>query len=234
MRYAVITGGTQGIGKAVAEKFLSEGFNIAICSRNIEDLAAVESEWNAKYPAGSVIKYQADLSIKEEVAAFATYVLANFPYVDALVNNAGLFLPGKLAEEPEEQLEMLMKVNLYSAYHLTRYLLPSMKQKQAGHIFNMCSVASLKAYNNGGAYSISKYALLGFSDNLRHELIQDRIKVTAVSPGATYSRSWESSGIDPDRIMETADIAKMIWAAYQLSPQANVEHIVIRPLQGDL
>ncbi|RYD57057.1 MAG: SDR family oxidoreductase [Sphingobacteriales bacterium] len=234
MRYAVITGATQGIGKAVAEKFLSEGFNIAVCSRSKDDLTAVESEWNNKYPAGSIAKYPADLSIKEDVVAFSTYVLANFPHVDVLVNNAGAFFPGKLGEEPDGQLEKLMATNLYSAYHLTRCFLPGMKERRSGHIFNMCSVASLKAYDNGGAYSISKYALLGFSDNLRHELMPDRIKVTAVCPGATYSRSWASSGIDPERIMESADIATMIWSAYELSPRANVDNIVLRPLQGDL
>src|SRR6185312_5050858 len=127
-----------------------------------------------------------------------------------------------------------MSVNLYSAYHLTRQLLPIIKEKKTGHIFNMCSVASLKAYPNGGSYGISKYALLGFSNNLREELIPFNIKVTALCPGATYSRSWEGSGVHPDRMMEGKDIADTLWASYTLSAQANVELIVIRPLKGDL
>ena len=103
-----------------------------------------------------------------------------------------------------------------------------------GHIFNICSIASLQAYPNGGSYSISKYALLGFSANLRLELKDKGIKVTAVCPGATYTNSWKGSGVSEERIMEADDIAKMIYAATQLSPQAVVEDIVLRPQLGDL
>jgi short-subunit dehydrogenase len=109
-----------------------------------------------------------------------------------------------------------------------------MIQAGAGHIFNICSIASLHAYPQGGSYSISKYALEGFSKNLREELKDKGIKVTGVYPGATYTNSWAGSGVAPSRIMEAEDIAKMIFAATQLSPQAVVEDIVMRPLLGDL
>ena len=99
-------------------------------------------------------------------------------------------------------------MNLYTAYHVTRAFLPSMMKKKSGHIFNMCSIASLSAYKNGGSYSISKYALMGFSKNLREELKPYNIKVTAVYPGAVYTSSWEGSGVEPQRIMEVNDIAK--------------------------
>ena len=234
MPYAIITGATQGMGKVIAEKLLAEGFSIAVCARNKKKLAAVVSEWNEKYPTASIIAYNADLSIKGEVSAFADFVLSEFNEIDLLVNNAGMYLPGELADEPEGLLETMIGINLYSAYRLTRKILPVMKRKNGGHIFNMCSVASLKAYPHGGAYSISKYALLGFSENLREELKPNNIKVTAICPGATYTPSWYSSGVAPERIMEAADIAAMLWSAYSLSPQANVETIVLRPVKGDL
>jgi short-subunit dehydrogenase len=104
----------------------------------------------------------------------------------------------------------------------------------SGHVFNICSIASLQAYTHGGSYSISKYALDGFSKNLREELKNKGIKVTCVYPGATYTNSWAGSGVEPSRIMESNDIAKMILAAAHLSPQAVVEVIVMRPLLGDL
>jgi short-subunit dehydrogenase len=103
-----------------------------------------------------------------------------------------------------------------------------------GHIFNICSIAALKAYPQGGSYSISKFALDGFSKNLREELKNTGIKVTGVYPGATYTNSWAESGVTPTRIMEAQDIATMIYSATQLSPQAVVEDIVMRPLLGDL
>jgi short-subunit dehydrogenase len=128
----------------------------------------------------------------------------------------------------------MISVNLYSAYHFTRTLLPVMMKAKQGHIFNMCSIASLNAYANGGSYSISKFALLGFSKNLREEMKPFGIKVTAVCPGATMSNSWDGVDIDPERIMEAKDIAEMIFAASKLSPMAVVEDIILRPQLGDL
>lgn len=234
MPYAVITGATQGIGKAIADKFLSQGFDIAICARSSADLDKVKNEWAAKYPSRKVLAVAADLSDKNASIDFAAQVLNNTATIDALINNAGTYFPGSLADEPDGQLEQLMNLNLYSAYNITRKMLPAFKQQNSGHIFNMCSVASLKAYPNGGAYSITKYALMGFSDNLREELMQTNIKVTAISPGAVYSRSWQGSGVPESRIMQASDVADMVWAAYNLSPQACVEHITLRPQLGDL
>ena len=231
---AVITGATQGIGKAVAERLLKEDFSIVICARSPDDLDALLQDWTKGYPANKIFCFQADLSQKDETLAFAAKALAALQHIDILVNNAGTFQPGELATEPDGQLEAMMDVNLYSVYHLTRALLPAMKNAASGHIFNLCSIASLKAYPNGGAYSITKYALLGFSENLREELKPHKIKVTALCPGATWSRSWSGSGIPQERIMEAEDIAKMLWAAYDLSPQADVETLIMRPLAGDL
>jgi short-subunit dehydrogenase len=98
----------------------------------------------------------------------------------------------------------------------------------------MSSVAALKAYPGGGAYSMSKFALEGFSKNLREELKGDLIKVTTVNPGATMSDSWKGSGIDESRIMRAQDIADMIYAVSGLSPQAVVEELVMRPQLGDV
>jgi NADP-dependent 3-hydroxy acid dehydrogenase YdfG len=109
-----------------------------------------------------------------------------------------------------------------------------MMEAKRGHIFNMCSVASIKAYTNGGAYSISKFALLGFSKNLREEMKPYNIKVTSIIPGAAYTESWASSGIEEKRFMQAKDIAEMVYAASQLSPQACVEEILLRPQLGDI
>ena len=107
-------------------------------------------------------------------------------------------------------------------------------QAKSGHIFNMCSIASLAAYTNGGSYSISKFALLGFSKNLREELKVHHIKVTAVYPGAVMTDSWSGFDNSNNRIMVAEDVSKMILAASKLSPQAVVEDIILRPLLGDL
>lgn len=230
----VITGGSKGMGKAMAEIFAQAKNNIFICSRNENELIKTASEIE-KNNEGSVVKYfAADLSKKVSVEKFANWILDQKIQVDILINNAGQFFPGSIYNEEEGTLEKTIEINLYSAYHLTRALLPSMMKQKSGHIFNICSIASLNAYRNGGSYSISKYALMGFSKNLREEMKPYNIKVTAVYPGAVYTDSWAASGADPKILMEADDIAKLIYTAASLSPQACVEDIIIRPLPGDL
>lgn len=230
----VITGASKGIGKAIAEKFVAEGCNVFICARTESELIETVQDLSAINNIVKIFYSVVDLSVRKQVSDFANDIIREFGRVDVLVNNAGVFLGGSLATEAEGLLEKMMETNLYSAYHLSRALLPGMINHKSGHIFNICSVASHQAYPNGGSYSISKYALLGFSKNLREELKPLGIKVTSVSPGATMSDSWRGSMVSEDRIMQASDIAEMIWSISQLSPQAVVEDIIMRPLLGDL
>lgn len=230
----VITGASQGIGKATAEKYAAGGHNLLLCSKNEKRLLHAAEDIRKKNKEIDILTYSADLSDKKQVKEFANWILKKNISIDILVNNAGNFLPGSLYKEKEGVLEKMIAVNLYCAYHLTRALLPEMMKKKSGHIFNICSIAALKAYANGGSYSISKYALMGFSKNLREEMKPYNIKVTTLYPGAVYTSSWEGSGIDPKRIMETNDIADSIYSISRLSPQACVEDIVLRPQLGDL
>lgn len=233
-RTAVVTGATKGLGRAIAEVFAAEGFTVVACARTASDLKTMKTYWEEHFPEATLHTFAADLSRKPVVLEFAEFVQQRIQNVDVLVNNAGLFLPGLITEEADGTLETLLEVNLYSAYHLTRALLPRMRERRAGHIFNMCSVASLVAYPNGGSYSIAKFALLGFSKVLREELKKEGIKVTAVLPGATWSDSWQGVDLPESRLMQASDIAKAIWGAYNLSPAAVVEELLIRPQLGDL
>ena len=230
----VITGASKGIGKALALAFAAEGANLFLCARNEAALNETAKEILAKYPNIKVKSRLVDLSIKKEAQAFGLWVLGETSSIDILINNAGLFLPGNIYDEEDGAVEKMINTNLYSAYHLSRVLLLKMIEKKSGHIFNICSVAALKAYKDGGSYSISKFAIMGFSKNLRQELMPHNIKVTAVYPGAVMTDSWKGFDNSNNRIMEASDIATMIVAASKLSPQAVVEDIVIRPLLGDL
>ena len=230
----VITGGSKGMGKALAAKFAVAGNRIFICARNENDLFKAASEINSEAKETQVQYFAADLSIKSSAEKFTKWLQEQRIIPDILINNAGDFKPGSIYNEIEGTLEEMVAVNLYSAYYVTRALLPQMMEKKSGHIFNMCSIAALAAYKNGGSYSISKYALMGFSKNLREELKPFNIKVTTVYPGAVYTSSWADAGIAPERIMEVNDISEMIYTASLLSPQACVEDIIIRPQLGDL
>ena len=178
----VITGASRGIGKAIAEVFAANGDRLFITSLNEVNLYRALEDLQTKYP-GTDIKAKAfDLGIKDQAQAFGNWCLEQ-AVPDILVNNAGLFQPGSVYNEPDGILESQIAVNMFSAYHLTRTLLPEMmKGTSVGkerHIFNICSTASLQAYKNGGAYSISKFAMYGFSKNLREELKPFHIKVTS-------------------------------------------------------
>ncbi len=229
----VITGAARGIGKAIAAKFAADGHSLFLCSRNVKTLQVAIEDLKQSYPAATIHFFEADLSDKTQTEKFAKWCL-DVATPDILINNAGGFTPGNILDEPDGSLEKMIDNNLYSAYYLTKYLAPQMKTNRSGHIFNICSVASLQAYNGGGSYSISKFALNGFSQNLRHELKTHNIKVTAVFPGAVFTDSWEGFDNSGNRIMEASDIADIIFACTQLSPSAVPEEIVLRPQLGDL
>lgn len=229
----VITGASKGIGKSIAEHFAAEGANLFLCSRHMDATMQWQQDLMKRYGI-SISAFNADLGSADGATAFGEQLLKATDKIDVLVNNTGTYEPGSIYNEPAGQLEKMLNVNLLSAYHLSRVLIPAMISKRSGHIFNICSIAALQAYPNGGSYSISKWALAGFSANLREEMKLFNIKVTTVHPGATYTSSWDGSGVEPSRIMEVEDVAKMIVAASKLSPQACVEEIVLRPQLGDL
>jgi len=127
----VVTGATKGIGWAIIEKFAEAGFDVAFCSRTTEDLEQRTTTLEAIYPDIRVIAKKVDMKSKQEVEAFAEYILKSWGSVNVLVNNAGVFLPGEILEEEEGALETMMETNLYSAYHFTRALLPTMIEKKS-------------------------------------------------------------------------------------------------------
>jgi short-subunit dehydrogenase len=230
----VITGASRGIGKAIAEIFAANGHDLYLISRSDIALYKAMGDIQKKYPDVNIKAKAFDLSKSVEAKKAGNWMVDAGIVPDIVVNNAGLFEPGSVFSEPEGLLERQIATNLYSAYHFTRTVLPKMILRKTGHIFNMCSIASLHAYHNGGAYSISKYALHGFSKNLREEMKPYNVKVTAIHPGAVLTDSWGDYDNSKKRIMEAGDIAKMIYACSQLSFAACVEDIVIRPQLGDL
>jgi len=230
----VITGGTKGIGKAIAEKFAKEGFNVAICARTKKDLKGVKKELKKLNPAIAVLTKRTDMQYKKQVEKFAARILKEWGNIDIIVNNAAAFLQGSFLEEPDGLLENMMATNVYGSYYLTRKLLPTLINQEKGHIFNICSVASQKVYPDCSSYVISKFALLGFSKVLRHELMDKHIKVTSVIPGATLTNSWAGVALPAGRIMPPEDVANAIWSAYNMSASSTVEEIVMRPQLGDL
>jgi short-subunit dehydrogenase len=226
----LITGASRGIGWSIARKFWDNQWNVALCARNIEDL---KKDFVSNHQQEAFIE-SVDVSDKLALQHFGRAALAHFGKIDVLVNNAGQFIPGQVHEEPDGVLEKLIEINLYSAYHLSRVIVSDMKQKKSGSVFNICSVAGLFAYPNGGSYSISKFAMLGFSRALREEMKPYQIKVTTLLPGATLTDSWANAPYPESRFMKAEDIAQIIWDVEHLSCTTVVEEILLRPVLGDI
>lgn len=233
-KYILVTGGTKGIGRAIIEKFAADGFHIITCARSESALRALKLDIEQKYTFSKVFYLATDLSDQASLKAFISYVQNLKVKLDVLVNNAGVFLPGTIIGESDSVLPYLLSTNLTSAYLLTKAVVEEMMRRKSGHIFMMCSTASITAYTNGGSYCVSKFALYGLSKVLREELKPHGVKVTAVLPGATFTASWEGVDLPIERFMKAEDVASAVSNAYGMSAGAVVEEILIRPQLGDI
>ena len=233
-KLAVVTGGSQGIGQALVRKLAGEGFSVATCARHPAPLEKLSEEIRASHPEVTFMHQVVDVSRQEEVASFAQAVQHLDIPVAMLVNNAGVFIPGQIHTEEAGVFEQTIHTNVFGAYYLTRALVGDMIARREGHIFNLCSTASIAAYANGGSYCISKFALLGMSKVLREELKPHGIRVTSVLPGATLTHSWAGTELPRDRFMPAEDVAETLLAAYRLSKRSVVEEILLRPQLGDI
>jgi len=216
-----VTGGSRGIGAAIAQRFLAADAEVAISSRNAPSWEG--AHW-----------IQADLGLKSDAIQAANKAKEILGEIDVLVNNGGLFLPGAITEENDKVFEAMMQVNVASAYHTSRVIVPTMKERKSGHIFNMCSIASETAYAAGGSYTIAKHALLGLGKVLREECKTFGVRVTNVMPGAVLTDSWAGVDLPESRFIPVEDIAETIWNCHQLSRRSVIEELVIRPQLGDI
>jgi len=231
---AIVTGGNRGIGLAIAKELAAEGYDLALCALTAQSLEAVRAEIISEFPEIDVVTSVVDVSDKKALEKFASMIRQRWGTLDVLVNNAGNFLPGSVLDEADGTLETLMATNLFGAYYLTRYVFDLLEDGDGGHIFNMVSIAGIQAYPNGGSYGISKYAMLGWSKNLREECKSGNVKVNALLPGATWTDSWKASGLPESRFMQASDVASAVINALRMSRSATVEELIIRPQQGDI
>lgn len=225
---AVISGATKGVGKALAIALAKEGFSLALNARNKNDLEQLQSELLRNY-SSNVFIYVGDLSDKDSALDFSTKVLSEFKNIDVLINNVGKYDLDKITDDGVD-LDDMMKTNLNSAYYLTKYLSINMCKNGKGHIFNICSVLSLMPRSTAATYTISKHALKGFNDVLREEMREYGVKVTAIYPGSINTSSWEGIVAPKELFVQPDDIVNIVKTCLHTSKNANIEDIVIKPL----
>ncbi|TVQ44564.1 MAG: SDR family oxidoreductase [Saprospirales bacterium] len=230
----LITGATKGIGRAITFAFAEREYDLCITSRSAEDLKNMQKELLGKFPEIKIQFFAADLAVKKEREQLVAQINKSYSGLDIVVNNAGVYLGSEsMLSEKEEIMRQSMEVNLFAPYDLTRSLIPLLKKSKQPHIINICSVASLQARSGAASYSVSKHAFLGFSRNLRAELMPHKIKVSSLLPGSTWSNSWAGADLPRERLMEPEDVAKVVLCAIDLSPSALMEEVVFGPMEGE-
>ena len=234
MKNALITGSTKGIGKAIAVALAIEGINVAICSRNDKELSDFENELHAINPNIKVFAMVADGSDKATLLKFAADAQQELGFINIVVNNLGMYTYSSILDDAPGDFEKQVNTNLMPAYELYRFFGRTMMAAHEGHFFNICSVASIDPIPQAGTYSVTKYALLGLTKVMRLEMQEHSVKVTAVIPGSTLTDSWKGMVADEDKMVLPADIASAVINIYKMSTGANVDEVIIKPVQGQL
>ncbi len=179
-KVVVITGASSGIGEAAAEQFAKKGANIVLVARRKDKLEEVERKLS-KYSTKILVQV-CDVSDKEQVKLMSEKVIETFSKIDVLVNNAGFVIYGKVEELSIEDIESQMKTNYFGTINCTKYFLPHFLKQNSGHMVNVASVGGSFGVPGIASYCATKYAMLGFSEGLHHELHGTNVGVTVVSP----------------------------------------------------
>ena len=179
-KVVVITGASSGIGEATAEQFAKKGANIVLVARRKDKLEEVEKKLS-KYSVKIMVSV-CDVSDKEQVKQMSEKVIDIFSKIDILVNNAGFVIYGKVEELSIEDIESQMQTNYFGMINCTKYFLPYFLNQNSGHMVNVASVGSSFGVPGIASYCATKFAMLGFSEGLRHELHGTNVGVTVVSP----------------------------------------------------
>jgi short-subunit dehydrogenase len=229
---AIITGATQGIGRAIAERFAQAGFDLFIAARSNADLIGLKNILEPRYKIKVFMKV-ADLSKKSDVVLFAEFVKANTQSVDVLVNNVGQYMAGHLFENPADKFMEQMNVNLMSAHYLTSSLMPVFQKQKKGHIFTLGSLLSVRLRESAAFYTISKHALRTWHQLLFEYAREHNIKATMVLPSSTLTASWGEQP-NSDEFIQPEHIAEIIFDCYNLSGAAVVDEISVKTISKKL
>jgi len=229
-RLAVITGGTEGIGRAIAFALGKAGAQVAICARTDKN---VQSTLQALREAGvDAVGQPCDVADPAAVASFAQMVARDRGDAAVLVNNAGIGRFATLEQLSLEDWDATMGVNLRSLYLVTRAFLPALQRSAPSSIVNIASLAGRNGIEGGTAYCASKHAVLGFSKALMLEVRKSQVRVVAVCPGSVATPFMDKqSRLRPnrERILTAEDVAETVCATLTLPDRAMISELDIRP-----
>lgn len=219
-KIAIVTGGSKGIGKAIAEGLLKKGYIVIVCSRSL--LYKEEKDY---------LEINCDVTKEKEVEKVINLVEKKYARIDVLVNCAGLMLYNKITEIDIKDFDNLFAVNVKGVMLFCKKVIPIMQKQKSGYIINISSVRGITGAPNKGAYAASKFAVMGLTQTILAENKEYGIRATAICPGLVYTEQTKlllkEYGLLKDDVVEKEDIVKTIYYLLSLSTSAIVREIII-------
>jgi len=226
---AIVTGGTKGIGKAIASSLLEQGAKVVICARNKTDVDRSVRELAAT-AEGRIAGTVCDVSNLEQVRNLVAFAAERFGGIDVLVNNAAIGLFADVSDITPEQWRQVIDTNLTGVFYCCHAAIPQLKQRGGGYIINISSLAGKNPFKGGSAYNASKFGLNGFSEAIMQDLRYDNIRVSYVMPGSVNTRfgQHEVSG-DSSWKLAPEDVAQVVVGLLQHDPRCLPSAVEMRP-----
>ena len=228
---AIVTGGTKGIGRAIAEALVGEGISVCISARNQSEIDAAVQRLN-RSDRGKAIGFVCDVRDYDQVKALISRTVKELGGVDILVNNAGIGMFETVAETSPADFRAVLETNLFGVFYCCHEAIPQMKQRGGGYIINISSLAGANPHPRMAAYNASKFGLNGFSEALMQEVRHDNIKVSYIMPGSVNTEFGGDSPSDEKSWQLTPhDIARVVVDLLHHNDRALPSRIEIRPSQ---
>lgn len=224
----VVTGGTKGIGFAIAKALVELGASVLICGRSRADVQAAAE---TLLPLGGVEAVSCDMRNEDHVRTLFEHCAEAFGGVDIVINNAGVGFFGKTVEETDpSDFRQTIETNLFGVFYSCHYAIPHLKKRGGGYIINISSLAGQNAHPRMAAYNASKFGLNGFSESLMQEVRQDNIKVSYVCPGSVNTAfGGDSPSADKAWQLQPIDIAQIVIGLLQMDARALPSKVEVRP-----
>lgn len=221
---AIITGGSRGLGKAVAIALAQQGVDIAIIGRNEATLIEAAGEI-AQYDT-KVLYAEADVTNAEAIQEAVSYFHEEFGAIDILINNAGVSAFGSFVTMDPQEWMHIMNVNVMGIYHITKTVLPIMIQQNCGDVINVSSTAGLTGNATTSAYSASKFAVIGMTESIMKEVRKNNIRVSTLTPSTIATDMAQSLGILPentDNMLQPEDFAELVTDILKMNQRALIK-----------
>lgn len=225
---AIVTGGTRGIGLAIASRLAAAGSSVFICGRSRAGVRDAVTELSA---VGRVDGEVCDIRNEDQVRMMIAEAERRFGGVDILVNNAGIgYLNKTVAEMSGEEFRATLETNLFGVFYCCHYVIPVMRRRGGGHIVNISSLAGQNAHPRMAAYNASKFALNGFSESLMQEVRQENIRVSYICPGSVNTGfGGDKPGEQNAWQLQPDDIAEVVMNLLAMPPRSLVSKVELRP-----